>query len=62
MKKKLFAAILLAAVCTQSSCGQALRIPQNTNLTCMAGRKAGVTEIQIHCSATGVKGCERKIH
>jgi len=62
MKNSLFAAILLAAVYTTSSYSQALRIPQNTNTVCMTGRKVGVTEIQIHYSAPGVKGREGKIY
>ncbi|MBN8676672.1 MAG: DUF2911 domain-containing protein [Chitinophagales bacterium] len=40
---------------------QALRIPQTTNFTCNAGRNIGVTDIQIHWNAPGVKGREGKI-
>jgi hypothetical protein len=46
----------------QSITAQALRIPQNTNIVCLAGRKVGVTEIEIHYSAPGVKGREGKIY
>lgn len=55
-------ALLLAAVITSPAYSQALRIPDNTNLVCMTGRKVGVTEIQIHYSAPGVKGREGKIY
>jgi tetratricopeptide (TPR) repeat protein len=41
---------------------QALRIPQNTNYTCMAGRRVGVTDIQINYNSPGVKGREGKIY
>ncbi len=40
---------------------QALRIPNTTNITCSAGRKLGVTDINIHWNAPGVKGREGKI-
>ena len=62
MKIRLLTALLLAAVVTQSSYSQALRIPETTNTVCMTGRKVGVTEIQIHYSAPGVKGREGKIY
>ncbi len=42
--------------------GQALRIPGNTNHTCMTGRKIGVTEIVIQYNSPGVKGREGKIY
>ena len=51
---------MLAAANDASS--QALRIPDNTNTVCMAGRKVGVTDIAIHYSAPGVKGREGKIY
>lgn len=54
--------ILLAFCCTAASFGQALRIPQNTNLSCMTGRRVGVTDIQINYNAPGVKGREGKIY
>jgi len=41
---------------------QALRVPDTTNLVCLTGRKIGVTEIQIHYSAPGVKGREGRIY
>jgi len=62
MKIRLLTAILLFAVSTQQSYSQALRIPETTNTVCMTGRKLGVTEIQIHYSAPGVKGREGKIY
>jgi tetratricopeptide (TPR) repeat protein len=62
MRKNLFAAILSAAVISTVSYSQALRIPENTNTVCMTGRKVGVTEINIHYSAPGVKGREGKIY
>lgn len=54
--------ILLAFCCTTASFSQALRIPQNTNLSCMTGRRVGVTDIQINYNAPGVKGREGKIY
>ena len=62
MRIKHFTAILLAAVCTTQSYSQALRIPQATNNVCMAGRRVGVTDINVHYSAPGVKGREGKIY
>ncbi len=41
---------------------QALRIPQNTNLSCMTGRRVGVTDIEVRYNAPGVKGREGKIY
>jgi tetratricopeptide (TPR) repeat protein len=38
-----------------------LRIPENKNFTCSAGRKIGATDIQIKWNAPGVKGREGKI-
>jgi hypothetical protein len=43
------------------SAAQALRIPQNANYSCNAGRRVGVTDIQIRWNAPGVKGREGKI-
>lgn len=40
---------------------QALRIPEGTNFTCNAGRRVGITDIQIKWNAPGVKGREGKI-
>lgn len=41
---------------------QALRTPDTTNTVCLTGRRLGVTEIEIHYSAPGVKGREGKIY
>jgi len=62
MRIKTLTALLLAGLCTTQANSQALRIPQNTNFVSMAGRKVGVTDIQIHYSAPGVKGREGKIY
>lgn len=62
MKKYLLSLVLLPAMYLQDANGQALRIPDNTNFVCMAGRKIGVTDIVIHYSAPGVKGREGKIY
>jgi len=62
MKMRSLTALLFAVVCTMQSYSQALRIPETTNTVCMTGRKVGVTEIQIHYSAPGVKGREGKIY
>lgn len=40
---------------------QGLRIPDPTNLTCVAGRKVGTTDITIRWNAPGVKGRQGKI-
>ncbi len=55
-------ALLLAVVGTYQSYSQALRIPQNTNHTRMAGARVGVTEIKISYNSPGVKGREGKIY
>lgn len=61
MKKYLLiAAFSIAAFYDVHS--QALRLPRNTNIVCLTGRKIGVTEIEIHYSAPGVKGREGKIY
>ena len=62
MQKSLLISIFIAAVCTTQAYGQALRIPQNTNYTRMAGARVGVTEIKIHYNSPGVKGREGKIY
>ncbi|XVJ67454.1 MAG: DUF2911 domain-containing protein [Lacibacter sp.] len=54
--------LLLAVVCTTQAFSQALRIPQTTNITNTAGRRVGVTDIQIHYNSPGVKGREGKIY
>jgi len=61
MRKKLFI-FLLAAVSVHGSYAQALRIPQNTNLHSMAGRRVGVTDIEVQYNSPGVKGREGKIY
>ncbi len=62
MRIQSFTVILLAAVCTTQANSQALRIPQNTNYTRMAGARVGVTEIKVHYNSPGVKGREGKIY
>lgn len=62
MKICLLTAVLLTALAATPAHSQALRIPQNTNNVCMAGRRVGVTEISVHYSAPGVKGREGKIY
>lgn len=61
MKKNLLYSLLLIA-CLHEVNGQALRTPDTTNTVCLTGRKLGVTEIEIHYSAPGVKGREGKIY
>ncbi len=61
MRKNVFA-MLVAAITTNAVYSQALRIPDTTNTVSMIGRKLGVTDIQIHYSAPGVKGREGKIY
>ena len=62
MKKISMALLLLSVIYITPGFSQALRIPQNTNFVSMTGRKIGVTDIQIHYSAPGVKGREGKIY
>ncbi len=62
MKKILLPFIVIIAAVMQDANSQALRTPDNTNTVCMTGRKIGVTEIEIHYSAPGVKGREGKIY
>ena len=62
MTKYIFLSFLSLSLALQFSTAQALRIPQNTNTVCLAGRKLGVTDIEIHYSAPGVKGREGKIY
>ena len=62
MKIRLLAAILVSLVVSSAAYSQALRIPQNTNFTRTAGARVGVTDIQIHYNAPGVKGREGKIY
>lgn len=62
MNKHIFLSILALSIFLQYTTAQALRIPQNTNTTCLTGRKIGVTEIEIRYNAPGVKGREGKIY
>ena len=62
MKSKSFIVILLAVCFAAPSFSQAIRIPQNTNLPCMTGRRVGVTDIQVKYNSPGVKGREGKIY
>lgn len=59
--KSLLWAVLAVALLPLSTFAQALQIPQNTNFGCSAGRKLGVTDIEITWHAPGVKGREGKI-
>ena len=67
MKKKQnkFAAfwlfLLFVLVNSNAISAQALRIPQNQNFPSKAGRRVGVTDIDIKWNAPGVKGREGKI-
>src|SRR5438045_3170320 len=62
MTKHVFLSILSLSLALQYTTAQAVRIPQNTNIVCLTGRKIGVTEMEIHYSAPGVKGREGKIY
>lgn len=62
MYKHIFTCLFIIALLPEHVISQALRIPQNTNIVCLAGRKLGVTDIEIHYSAPGVKGREGKIY
>ncbi|MBC7774052.1 MAG: DUF2911 domain-containing protein [Phycisphaerae bacterium] len=53
--------LICLTILPQSGNTQALRIPQGTNFICDAGRRVGVTDIQIKWNAPGVKGREGKI-
>lgn len=61
MLRSLLLQILLITA-TLPCLSQALRIPQNTNLTNTVGRRVGVTDITIHYNSPGVKGREGKIY
>jgi len=52
---------LFATLALEPLHAQALRLPQNTNFPCSAGRTVGVTDINIKWNAPGVKGREGKI-
>src|SRR6478736_4041089 len=62
MKKHILLTICFIISGLISVNSQALRLPGNTNLVCLTGRKIGVTDIQIQYSAPGVKGREGKIY
>jgi tetratricopeptide (TPR) repeat protein len=53
--------LLFLVILPQYSAAQALRIPEGKNFTCNAGRRVGVTDIQVKWNAPGVKGREGKI-
>ena len=58
---RLLFAALLVPLFLVSLGAQALRLPQNQNFSCSAGREIGVTSIDIKWNAPGVKGREGKI-
>ena len=60
MTKKLLFTLIIAVIYVNNCYGQALRIPQNSNFPSSAGRKVGVTEIEVKWNAPGVKGREGK--
>lgn len=60
MKKILL--IFLSFITMQQIYSQALKIPDNTNYSCVTGRKIGATEILINYNSPGVKGREGKIY
>lgn len=62
MIKNIISTFLMLAVGLQNVNSQALRIPETANIVCLTGRKIGVTDIEIHYSAPGVKGREGKIY
>lgn len=62
MKLRSFTLVLLTAALAVQASAQALRIPQNTNTSCVTGRRVGVTEIQVRYNSPGVKGREGKIY
>jgi len=62
MYKHILTCLFFIAILSEHAASQALRIPQNTNIVCLAGRQVGVTDIEIHYSAPGVKGREGKIY
>lgn len=61
MTKKLLLILFIAIIYANNGQAQALRIPQNNNFPSSAGRKVGVTEIEVKWNAPGVKGREGKI-
>jgi hypothetical protein len=62
MKKNLFLPFLCAFGLLQGLLAQQLTFPSGSvNLKCSAGRRVGLTDIDIHWGAPGVKGREGKI-
>ncbi len=61
MKKYLLLLVISFCSIEHKLQAQALQIPTNTNWPCVVGRKVGVTAINIHWNAPGVKGREGKI-
>lgn len=59
--KTLSLCLILAISCTIEANAQSLRIPQNTNFSCSAGRQLSATDIEIKWNSPGVKGREGKI-
>lgn len=59
--KSLFLLFVFALVSVVEVAAQALRLPQNANFGCSAGRQVGVTDIEIKWNAPGVKGREGQI-
>lgn len=59
--KSLFLIFVFALVSLVEVAAQALRLPQNANFGCSAGRQVGVTDIEIKWNAPGVKGREGQI-
>lgn len=59
--KSLFLLFALTLVSVVEVVAQALRLPQNANFGCSAGRQVGVTDIEIKWNAPGVKGREGQI-
>lgn len=62
MKKYVTLSFCFAIIIFTEAKSQAVRLPGNTNLVCLVGRKVGVTEMEVHYSAPGVKGREGKIY
>jgi tetratricopeptide (TPR) repeat protein len=61
MTKNLLFIAIIAVLYVNNCYSQALRIPQNSNFPASAGRKVGITEIEVKWNAPGVKGREGKI-
>lgn len=63
MKNSLFLLLLSFIICFESEriVAQTIQIPNGTNPKCQTGRTIGVTNIDVHWNAPGVKGREGKI-